>query len=169
MSPRVRTSVFDIESLLLDPRINCQKWVSERKMEDNDVLLEFTRNDVRENLELAMRVCTEPFETRDAVFVNYAQRAVLLVFRVLVPADPSGFCPFDYQVNIAFEDSHSEREGMVCVEPTVVGVSALFASAGDEVEGAAHFVIVRCWCGFWRNGRSRGCCETLWSMITSGA
>ena len=91
MWPRVRISTFDIESLLFGLKGGSSlEWEPKRK-EDRDILFEFTRNDVRENLELTMRVCTEPIETGDAVFVDYAQRAVLLVFRVLVPVSQS-FC-----------------------------------------------------------------------------
>ena len=34
-----------------------------------------------------------------------------------------------------FEDSHSEREGMISLEPTMVGVPALGAWARDQADG----------------------------------
>ena len=57
---------------------------------------------------------------------------------------------------------------MIRVEPTMVGVSAVFASAGDEVEGAAHFVMRRRWYWLGRTRRSRGCCESLKSPVAFG-
>lgn len=75
---------------------------------------EFAGEDVGEDFGVAVRVCGEAGLGRDAVFVEDAQGAEGLEGWVVVLA---------------------EGEGVVGVEPAVVGVAAVAAAAGDDGHG----------------------------------
>lgn len=70
---------------------------------------QFTTEHITEDLKVAMRMRGEAVLRRHAVFIQHTQRAEFLVLCVLV----AGEC-----------------EGVVCVQPAVICVAALVASAG---------------------------------------
>lgn len=76
--PRLRISVFPIESLLL-------RWSDLLWRGEGNLLFKFAGNDVGEDLEFAVGVGAEPCAGIDSIFVDHAQGAVLLVVVVMVP------------------------------------------------------------------------------------
>lgn len=97
-------------------------------------MLQLARDDVGEDLHLAVRVCPESLTGLDAVFVDYTKCAKVIVLSAVVSVRGmlSDTC-MDERCGIIM-NSRGEAERMECLEPAMIGVATLMRRTRDELD-----------------------------------
>ena len=126
-SPRFKTSRLPMESALLVSR--------QRQLRVGHalcLLLKLSRDDIREDLVFAVRMCTEAGLGLDTVLVQDSERTELRVFAVAVAVK---YVSPTRKHHSSLIHLQCKREGVECLEPAVFGVAALFTGASNKADG----------------------------------